>query len=241
MKKTKSLFFLAALFISTSSFAQNWWKDAIQGEGPVVTRDLQVDDFEGLTLAFSGDVYLKQGSARSVRVEAQENIIDNIVTEVNDRHWKIRFDRPVRNSKGVKVYITLPELREAYVSGSGNIVSEGAFTGLEEVRLGVSGSGDIDLGIEAKGLVASRISGSGTIRLDGRAGAIEVGISGSGDVEAYGLEASQGQVQISGSGDAEVNVIEELEIRISGSGDVTYKGSPRMRSKVSGSGDVNAY
>lgn len=241
MKRTKSLILFCLMLLSTATFSQNWWKSAIRGEGAVVSQDLDLDVFEGFTLAFSGDVILSQGPEQAVRVEAQQNIIDNIVTEVNGRHWKIKFDRPVRSTKGVTVYITLPRLEEVYVSGSGDIESRNSFTNVGDLAVGVSGSGSIDLDLEAKGRIQSRISGSGAIRLAGGADALDVTISGSGDVEAYDLEAAQGQVQISGSGDAEVHVTGELEVRISGSGDVTYKGTPRMRSKVSGSGDVNSY
>ena len=241
MKKTKFLLVVSALLISQMLVAQNWWKGSIKGEGDRVTQTLDLDYFEGISLSFSGDVVLKQGDSQSVTVEAQQNIIDNIVTDVDGRHWKIKFDRPVRNHKGVTVYITMKTLKTAKVSGSGNISTDGSFIGLGDLSTGVSGSGDLNLDVEASGSISSRISGSGNITMSGKADSYSVGISGSGDVKAYDLVASSCTVQISGSGDARVNAQSELEVKISGSGDVTYKGTPRMRSKVSGSGDVNSY
>lgn len=242
MKKTRLSLLLAVMFLSTASFAQNWWKSSIRGEGDVVSQDLDLNEFDGISLAFSGDVYLTQGETQSVTVEAQQNIIDNITTEVEGRHWKIRFDRPVRSAKSVKVYITMKTLDKAIVSGSGSIISQEAFTDIGDLRLGVSGSGNIDLELAARGAIDGQISGSGNIELHGRAAALDGAISGSGNIRAYDLEVGSGMVQISGSGNAQVNVTGELEVRISGSGDVTYKGRPTaLRSKVSGSGDVNAY
>ena len=229
------------MLISSVAFSQNWWKNAIRGEGDVVSQDLDLNEIDGITLAFSGDVYITQGKIQSVRVEAQQNIIDNILTDVDGKHWRIKYDRPVRNAKSVKVYITMKTLTAAKVSGSGNIVGDGAFTGLGNVNIGVSGSGNVNLEVDASGQVESRISGSGNIKLDGSASAIDVRISGSGDIRAHGFEVGKGNVHISGSGDADVNVTGELEIKISGSGDVSFKGSPKLRSKVSGSGDVNSY
>ena len=241
MKKTRFSLLLVAMLISSVAFSQNWWKSAIRGQGDVVSEDLNLKEFDGITLAFSGDVYIKQGSTQSVRVEAQQNIIDNISTEVEGKHWRIKYDRSVRNAKRVKVYITMKDLTVAKVSGSGNIVGDGSFTGLGDVRVGVSGSGNVELEMEASGLVDSRISGSGNIKLHGNAGSIDVGISGSGNVRAHDLAVAKGYVKISGSGDADVNATDELEVRISGSGDVNFKGSPKLRSKVSGSGDVNSF
>ena len=83
MKKTRLSLLLAVMLLSTASFAQNWWKNAIRGEGDVVKQDLNLDEFDGITLAFSGDVYLTQGETQSVTVEAQQNIIDNIKLESN--------------------------------------------------------------------------------------------------------------------------------------------------------------
>ena len=91
MKKVKvfGLLVLVSLFLSTEIQAQNWWKSGIKGEGPVVTRDLNVGKFTGVSLGFSGDVYLTQGSSQSVKVEGQANIIDNI--KINFNRFFSRF------------------------------------------------------------------------------------------------------------------------------------------------------
>ena len=222
---------------SLSLTAQNWWKDRIRGEGPTVTKTLNVDKFDGVGLTFSGDVYLRQGNTQSVKVEGQENIINNIVTDVQDGYWKIKFDRPVRNHDPIKVYITVPTLRKAAISGSGDLKSDGGFTNLSNLELGISGSGNIDFDAEAESIIA-KISGSGDIDLEGKADEAEVRISGSGDIQAYGLKAQNCEVRISGSGNCQITAEERLDVRVSGSGDVYYKGRPRINSKVSGSGDL---
>lgn len=218
--------------------AQNWWKNGISGEGPTVTRTLDLDDFAAIRLTNNAKVYIRQGSPQSVEVEAQENIIDNLKREVQDDTWTIGFDRSVRRYDGMKVYITIPHLEGLRVSGSGSITSEGRFTGVDDLGVSISGSGDIRLDVDATS-VDSHISGSGNIKLRGNTGHHEISISGSGDVEAYELSSESCKVRISGSGDCDVDVREDLEVRISGSGDVNYKGRPRISSRISGSGDIN--
>jgi uncharacterized protein YaiE (UPF0345 family) len=241
MKNWKNLFTtLTFCFILTATLsAQNWWKSGIKGEGPTVERNLQLNNFEGITLAFSGNVYLKQGSSQSVKVVGQQNIIDNIKTDVSNGHWKIGFDRPVRNHDKLEIYITIPTLNKAVVSGSGNISSEGKFSASGDAYVGVSGSGNVSLNLSASS-IETKISGSGNINLDGSTNDMSIQISGSGNVRAYELAAANCSVSISGSGGAKVNVNDDLSVRISGSGDVFYKGRPRVKSKVSGSGDVAA-
>lgn len=237
MKKLMLVLGLVALFQYTAQ-SQSWWRSGISGEGPIVKRTLDLDNFNKLVLTNNAKVYLRQGSTQSVEVEAQENIIDNLVTDVSDRTWKIRFDQSVRRYDGMKVYITIPTLEGIRLSGSGSIIGENKFTGLDELGVSISGSGDINLEIEAN-TVDTHISGSGDIRLAGRTNNHGISISGSGEVEAYNLSSANCKVRISGSGDCEVEVQEDLEVRISGSGDVNYKGRPRVSSRISGSGDIH--
>lgn len=235
--KSKLLLF-ALLFLTLScNNAQNWLGSGIKGEGPIVKQAIEVDQFTGFTLTTSGNVYLKRGNTQSVEIESHQNIIDNIERKVEDKIWKIKFDKNVRNYKELNIYITIPTLSRAYISGSGDIISEDKFTGLDELQVGISGSGDIKLDVEAN-KIQSKISGSGDIALRGKARDLEIRISGSGDISGYNLVVDNCNVSISGSGDVEVHANEELYVRASGSGDVFYKGRPRVNSKVSGSGNV---
>ena len=236
-KNLSSLFILTLLFNTTLS-AQNW-KNKITGEGPVVERTLKVANFTGVTLAFSGDIFIKQGSTQSVKVSGQQNIIDNIKTEVKNGVWYVGFKNPVRRSSGLKVYITMPKLTSAGLSGSGNLTTQGNFNGIGDLPVKLSGSGNISLNISAAS-VESTISGSGNIKLSGTANSHSIRVSGSGNVQSYDLKTSDCKVAISGSGNCNVHASNALDVRISGSGDVRYHGSPKVNSKVSGSGNVSS-
>ena len=54
----------------------------IQGSGKVVSESRQVSGFEKLDLALDGEVILTQGEAEMLTIEAQENLLRYIVTEV---------------------------------------------------------------------------------------------------------------------------------------------------------------
>ena len=237
MKKSFLLVLLSVCTLTTVS-AQSWWR-AVRGNGNVVKQDLDLPEIDGFSLSFSGDVYVRQGAQQSVTVEMEENLLEYLNTEVRGGEWRIKFDRNVRNRRPVKIYLTVRDLREVYVSGSGSIIGENTFTNLGDVEIGVSGSGDIQLDLEGKDLDIS-VSGSGDITLGGKADRVAVGVSGSGDIRCDELIASTGSVRISGSGDVTIHATEDLEVRISGSGDVAYKGRPRLSAKSSGSGDVTA-
>lgn len=241
MKSTMSsvLTFFTILLFTSSACTQNWSGSGITGEGSKVTKTLDIDNFSGLSLAISADVRIKQGSPQSVKVEGQQNIIDNLKKEVKNGVWKVGFDKNVRKHDQVTIWVTVPSVNELSVSGSGSIIGDSKFSSLGDLSLAISGSGNIKFNSDSKNLEVA-ISGSGNMDLAGTTGASNMRISGSGDINAFDLTTHSCDVKISGSGDSSVNVSESLDVAIAGSGDVFYKGRPSVRSKVSGSGSVES-
>lgn len=240
MKNQKIILLIAGvLFFAPSVFAQKWksWGLGVKGEGPIVRKELKIDKFNGIELAISGNVYLREGDRQSVSVESHKNIIELLHTSVQNDLWKIHFTKSVRGYQKMNVYVTVPTLQRIAVSGSGNIRGETPFNWKGTVKLAVSGSGDIQIELHSAEVDAS-ISGSGDITVKGTAGRLEVAISGSGNVHAAGLNVETAAVAISGSGDCSAHPRNDLDVRISGSGDVTYYGKPKVHSKISGSGNI---
>jgi len=105
--------------------------------------------------------------------------------------------------------------------------------------LAISGSGDASLdGVAGEALELS-ISGSGDVRAAGAVERLSVALSGSGDMDLAQLRAREANVQIAGSGDVSVDVSDKLSVSISGSGDVRYSGHPQITTQISGSGSVS--
>jgi hypothetical protein len=239
MKAIQTFLICSLCLFFMNAQGQNWWKNNINGEGDLVKKELKIDQFSGVSLGFSGNIILTQGNTQKVVVEGQQNIIDNIKREVKDGTWKVNYEKNVRKAKPVTVYITMPTLDYAAVSGSGNLTSDGHFRNLDNLKVKISGSGDIELSVDARD-VTSSISGSGGIRLEGEAASNEVHISGSGDIYASSLKVKDCTISISGSGNCRVKVDGNLDVRISGSGDVSYTGDCNIKSRISGSGDVRS-
>ncbi|MDX1476836.1 MAG: head GIN domain-containing protein [Saprospiraceae bacterium] len=210
---------------------------SINGQGEVVKQEIQLATLTGVKLGFQGNIVLTQGSTQKIVMEGQQNVLDNIKREVKNGTWGVYNKKNVRNAKPVTIYITLANLQEVAVSGSGNITGTNRFRGLGDLGIAVSGSGNIDLEIEAADVSAS-VSGSGEVRLAGSAANLALRISGSGDVEAEDLQVTDCTAHISGSGNARVHASGSLEATISGSGDLRYRGAANVRSRVSGSGDI---
>ena len=240
MKKLKWLSFicLSLLFITSCiDKGNNGIFDCIEGEGGVVTEELLINEFKGVKLRGSSNVFITQGSPLQVKVAGQQNIIDNIETDIQGDIWEIEFEDCMRDYTKLNIYITMPVIENLEVSGSGDIVGQNDFE-VTEIDLKVDGSGKIDVALVDATSVDANISGSGKILLEGASNLIDVNISGSGDVKAFNLETNIADVRITGSGDTELSVKDELKVKITGSGDVHYKGNPLIDVDITGSGSL---
>ena len=230
---------LAVLLTLSGCFYEGNYRNRIEGEGSVITETLDLDGFDGFIIQNSANVVLTQGKTFLVEVEAQKNIIDNLSTEVTGDIWKIRNIRPVWRTQKVLIRITMPEFDLIKISGSGNVSTRGSYKNLGDLELRISGSGDMDLDIDADDIYG-RIGGSGSIRLSGKADNMDLKISGSGDFYTMELKASEANARISGSGSIRINVSDRLDANISGSGDIYYKGRPQLNTSISGSGNIHS-
>jgi hypothetical protein len=210
----------------------------VGGGGPVVSRDVAIDDVQSVELAASGDLTVRRGDTPSLTVRAPEGTQDRLVSEVRDGVLVLdaRGSFGFANLGDVEYELVIGELQQVLVSGSGDVTGSDV-TG-DELRVLITGSGSVELdGIDADQVGAS-IDGSGGVELSGRTTAGAFGIDGSGSIEAEDLRADEVDATIGGSGSIEVHAERRLDAAIGGSGSVTYTGDPEVTSQVDGSGDV---
>jgi hypothetical protein len=212
-------------------------KKWIKGEGPIIERKVDLGEISGLSLAVSADVFLTQGTNREVKISGQENILDNLELTNEESVLKIGQKENVTKAEPVKIYITLPAIDLIKISGSGDVHTTSHFNNLKDLKVGISGSGNVDADLDGEKIVAS-ISGSGNISLLGKAEALDISIAGSGNVNAKELKVREAEISVSGSGDAAVNASERLKGHVSGSGNISYLGDPSVNCHTAGSGSV---
>lgn len=103
----------------------------------------------------------------------------------------------------------------------------------------IKGSADVALFDLDQRALELKISGSGDIDADGRVDELVIEVSGSGDIDATGLDAQRVDISVAGSGDVDVQAKVAVRARLTGSGDMKIRGNPPERDvKVWGSGDV---
>ncbi len=237
LKTTFTSFVVLVLMILGSTL--NAQTKKVTANGKIVTKTRSVETFDKIAVSGSFDVVLKKGKEGDISIEASENIIEIIETEVKKNVLKINFKKGFRitNAKKILITVSYKDISSVILSGSGSISSEDTIDG-DELNLVISGSGDMDFNVSTKNL-KSVISGSADVKLKGSTGELKVVISGSGDIKASELKSERVNVVISGSGDADVYASKEISGVVSGSGDVSYYGNPdSVNVKSNGSGSV---
>ena len=209
------------------------------------TEDRHITGFNAISVSGSFDVYITQGSTESVKVEAPDNVISHIITEVvggelkvynkDDRGWNGWFGS---NHRKMVIYIAAKDLNSVALGGSGDMYFKNGIRA-NDLKVRVSGSGSITGMVDCKELEAG-VSGSGDMKLNGHALTSNVRVSGSGGYAAHDLSTNKTAVHVLGSGNASVNVNESLEASVSGSGDIRYTGAVKnVNSSKSGSGSIS--
>lgn len=210
----------------------------VVGSGNVVRESRDVRDFDTIVLGGSGAVFIAQTGEESLTIEAEDNILPLLSTEVHNHRLELgtRHGATITLHSPVRYHVSVKSLRGLVISGSGK--AELSTLTTDTLAATISGSGKVEAMALTTETLEVSIPGSGSVSLAGQAARQEIAISGSGAYDAPDLTSNSTRVRISGSGSATLTVRETLDVRISGSGSVRYHGQPTVTKSISGSGSV---
>lgn len=236
MKTVKNLIILilvAMLGINATSWAGN--KDK--------TENRNVKNFNGIKVSTGIDLYITMGNSEEVKIVADDDIIDNIVTEVKDGTLHIYLEKNNwfnwgRINETRKAYVTVEQLKSIDASSGSDVRSENTLTG-DDMDIEASSGSDVYLDLVYKNVSLKTSSGSDA-KLTGKAKYFTASASSGSDIVARDFETEKCQVKASSGSDATVNVSDELIAKASSGADVRYYGNPRTKdTDESSGGDVS--
>lgn len=235
MKKIFAFLFLAILAASCNTVFRN----KIKGNGNIKTENRTAGIFNSVEVHGNIDLYVKQDSSCSVKVEADENLMNYIMVR-NEGDMLVIEPKDGYNlsgSKHIKVYASSPVFKRLGASGACDIIGENKITSAERISIDLSGASAMTLELRAPEVTAG-LSGAGSIELRGETKDFSVDGSGSSDIKCIELMAENVSVDISGAGEAEVFASVKLDVGVSGAGSVKYKGNAVVNKSISGAGSV---
>ena len=211
----------------------------IRGNGHITSQTRSVSGFRNVEVSGAIDVYVKQDSATSVKVEADDNILEYVQVHTNGSTLEIYTESGfnLRPSNKIKVFLTNPGFDGLDISGACTITSENELTSSERINLNLSGASEGRLAINAPSVIIE-VSGASTAELKGRTKDLDVSAHGASRVRGYDLMTENSDVNISGASHAELYASVSLDGEASGASSVYYMGNASNNIRPSGASHV---
>ena len=209
------------------------------GNGKVVTEERNVtEDFNEVRGSAGLDVYLTQGDENKIVVEADENLLQYIETDIEDGKLHVTTSENIGHSKAKKVYVTYKELNKIEASSGADVIGNSVIKS-EFLSLKSSSGADLKVDVFAKDIIAKTSSGA-DMEVSGKATSLNADASSGSEIKAKELLVINCNAEASSGAEVTVNVKEQLEIHVSSGGDINYYGNPvSVNSNKSHSGSVH--
>lgn len=226
---------VAALFLSACNFNFNTGET---GNGNVVTQERNVsEDFSEVRGSAGLDVYLTQGDENKIVVEADENLLQYISTEIENGKLHITTSENIGRSKAKKVHVSFKHLNNIEASSGADVIGNSV---IKSENLSLKGSSGADLEVEVFSKEISIKSSSGShVNVSGKASSLMADASSGGEIDAQKLMVATCNAEASSGAEVTVNVKNKLETHVSSGGNINYYGDPiSVNSNESHSGSV---
>ncbi|MDB4010776.1 MAG: DUF2807 domain-containing protein [Polaribacter sp.] len=232
-KTTKLAFVFLMTVVCTSCVIEAF--NGIKGDRNVVTENRKItEDFTAIRTSTGLDVNITQENQNAVIVEADENLQNLIVTEVENGVLKIYSEKNIWSAKSKKVHVSIKTLNSLKAS-SGSDVRTVKKIQSEEISIGASSGASVRMTVVANSIATNTSSGA-TIRVSGSADNHAAKASSGSSIKAYDLISKNVIVNVSSGANIDIHASEKIEARASSGGDIDYKGTPKKVLRRSSSG-----
>jgi Putative auto-transporter adhesin, head GIN domain len=220
------------------------WDDCITSAGPMRDEERSVGDFHTIDLDDRVDLVIEERAFGSVSVEAGNNLLGQITTEVNDGILSVRNEMRcnwVRSFKPrVTVHVPVDQVAKLVLRGTGNVTCADTIIRdrFELEQWSAQGSTDLLLNVTSCSIALH--SGAGDVTVHGRCMQTADLFSGiQGAIDATDFQSRFVNVNNSGIADIRCWVTEQLDVQLRDVGDVYYRGDPfNVQSTITGSGSL---
>jgi hypothetical protein len=213
--------------------------ETVRGSGNVVEESRPVSGVSGVNLATIGDLTIEVGDTESLRIEAEDNLMEYFETEVRNGKLTIGTQSNVRleTTQPVKYYLTVTGLDTIDISSAGNIQTPDLEA--EQFSITISSAGNLMMGNLGADTLEVDLSSAGNLDIAG--GEIKkqnITITGPGNYNAQDLASAEADVRLASAGSATIWVRDQLKANLSSSGNLRYRGNPTVDATTNSSGKV---
>ncbi|MCM4163365.1 MULTISPECIES: head GIN domain-containing protein [unclassified Arenibacter] len=195
-------------------------------------------NFTAISASEGLNVYVAQGDDFEIVVEADENILALIGTEIKNGTLRIHAIENIgRATKNV--HVTLPVIT-ALETSSGAALSTINAIAVQNIELNSSSGSNLQIGeLKANKVIAESSSGA-HIKVGGETETFSSNASSGSGIKAENLSASKCNASASSGAGITVNASETLIAKATSGGEIRYTGNAKVEHEKSSSGSVSA-
>lgn len=209
----------------------------IDGNGKVEKQLRSVSSFSGIDVGGAFEIILTQGNSEEVTIEADENLLEHIITRVKGNVLVIETDVDIRRCEAMIAHITFSEMDYIELSGATELTATNLLT-FDRLDLDASGASEIEMEMKASSFYLD-LSGASELTLLGNVEKATIDASGASELNTEELEIEYLKIDVSGACDARVFATKELDIEASGASSIKYKGDPEsISTDISGASSI---
>ena len=224
---------LLLLFSTSSCMLDNF--NGIKGSRNVVSEKRSIsNDIKSIRVQQGIQLHLTQGNSAELIVEADDNIIDLLKTEVSKGELKLYFEKNVYKAKAKNVYLTTEVIEAIRTSSGASVKSDGTIQA-NILTLKSSSGSSIKIDVVADEINSETSSGA-DIDIFGKTNTIMATSSSGSSIDADQLEANNAVAKVSSGSNIQLNVNNNLSAKASSGGHINFEGSPKKIDKETSSG-----
>ncbi len=229
----------------------------VNGSGRLKSETRPIGNFHAVNAGSCVHVQLEVGPEPSFKIEAEDNLLSRIKSEVrSDGTLKI-WSRGINPSKEIRITLTTPKIDALDISGASEMAAKGVSA--SKLALNCSGASRLDLygtgdnvsvdfsgasqahlfGIHAKTL-SGEINGASNLTAEGAIDAINLTVSGAGQADLAKAPGSKAKVDLSGASNMTVIALDGIDAEVSGSSNLRYKANRDVHVSTSGVGSAHS-
>ncbi|WP_223034111.1 head GIN domain-containing protein [Hanstruepera marina] len=224
--------FILSLLLLSCEF-NTGWGSGVTGDGNVITKEQRLQsEFNEIHVSRGLDVYLTQGTSDKVTIEADGNLHDIIIVNINNGVLEITAEDNIRSASSKKVLVNFKNI-DKIVATSGSDVFSTHTIHTDNLELETNSGSDMDLEINTRKLYCLSTSGS-DLELTGTVVSFKAEANSGSDIDAGDLLAEKSTVKATSGASISVNTSQELIAKANSGGDITYYGNPEKVEKSEG-------
>jgi hypothetical protein len=235
MKTAIKVFSLLLIIGLTSCKSDINFGKGIDGSGNVITEKRNISQkFTKISTSSGVNVILEQGSPTMVEVETDDNLIEHVVTEVENGTLVVKIQGNISMMTSINVRIKTETISSLESTSGSSIKSKNTING-SSIALKSSSGSEIKVDLEYESVSCESSSGS-EIKASGKTLRLETKSSSGSEIDARNLAANEVYAQSTSGSSTIVNPIVKLDGKASSGSSIDYIKEPKKVTKEETSG-----